>query len=145
MRYAYRITEGWAHNLRFLKDGETPLPEEKIVNGDDLPDINSLHEPGYLLKQKLQVATDAIQNVMDRKAREYGYDNVHTASSYADSDDPTFRREGRSFKKWRESVWIYARSVRDEVLAGKPPFEMLDQFLASAPKFALINDEEVAE
>lgn len=145
MRYAYTITDGQAHDLRFVGDKYTPQPGEIVVNGDILPDIATLHEPSYLLQMTMQEATDAIQNVMDGQAQAYGYDNVHTASSYADSDDPTFRQEGRSFKKWRESVWIYARSVRDEALAGNPPFSTIEQFLTAAPAFALIEDEEVSE
>ena len=140
MKYAYTVTDGQAHDLRFVGDSYTPQQGEKVVNGDVLPDIERLHEPSYLLRLQLQNATNALQETMDSKAREYGYDNVHTASSYADSDDPTFRTEGRSFKKWRESAWIYARSVRDEVLSGNPPFSTIEQFLESAPAFGLIEE-----
>jgi hypothetical protein len=140
MRYVYTITNGQAHDLHFVDDSYIPQAGEIVVNGDLLPDESTLHEPSYLLQLQLKQATDAMQEVMDAKAREYGYDNVHTASSYADSEDPVFKQEGQSFRKWREAVWVYARSVRDEVLAGSPPFTTIEQFLAAAPVFELIEE-----
>lgn len=41
----YKLTDGWAHDLRFEKSGYKLASGEKSLTGDVLPDINTLHSP----------------------------------------------------------------------------------------------------
>lgn len=141
MRYAYTITDGQAHDLRFVGDKYTPQPGEIVVNGDILPDISTLHDASYTLQLQMKAAIDALQEIMDKQAQAYGYDNVFTAVSYTESTDPTFRKEGLSFLAWRDAMWIYGRTIREKVLLGEPPFASVDEFVASAPAFEIIEEE----
>ena len=70
---------------------------------------------------------------MDTKAQERGYDNIHTACSYANSTDEVFQAEGIACLAWRDSVWRKCYSLLDEVKAGKRAIPTLEEVIAELP------------
>lgn len=65
-RYAYQITEGQAHDLRFVADDYTPVTGETAVDGDVLPDIETLHEASYIAAREGEALKVEAQEVLDR-------------------------------------------------------------------------------
>lgn len=63
-------------------------------------------EPPKTQEQLLEEIEEAVQNMLDNKARALGYDSIHTAVTYA--DEPLidkFYREGKALRAWRSAVW----------------------------------------
>lgn len=47
-----------------------------------------------------------VSQLMDSVAREYGYDSILTACTYATSTVPKFQVEGQAFVQYRDAVWV---------------------------------------
>lgn len=80
-----------------------------------------------------KMITDGVQAYMDQKAQERGYDNIHTACSYANSTDEVFKAEGTACLAWRDSVWRKCYNILDEVKAGTRPIPTLEEVIAELP------------
>lgn len=81
-----------------------------------------------------KMLTDGVQNYMDTAAQTRGYDNIHTACSYANSTDEIFKAEGTACLAWRDSVWRTCYNILDEVKAGTRPIPTLEEVIAELPK-----------
>lgn len=105
----------------------------KIVEKDDYYEVVEIpvHIPTAEEIQKM--LTDGVQNYMDTKAQERGYDNIHTACSYANSTDEIFKAEGTACLAWRDSVWRKCYNILDEVKAGKRAIPTLEEVIAELP------------
>lgn len=90
-----------------------------------------VHVPAPEEIQKM--LTDGVQAYMDKKAQERGYDNIHTACSYANSTDVVFKAEGTACLAWRDSVWRKCYNILDEVKAGKRAIPTLEEVIAELP------------
>lgn len=66
MKYAYILTDGQAHDLRFVADDYTPASGETVVDGDVLPDIETLHETSYIAARTAAALKVAAQEALDR-------------------------------------------------------------------------------
>lgn len=77
--------------------------------------------------------TGIVQSYMDEKAQERGYDNIHTACSYANSTDEVFRAEGQACLAWRDAVWRKCYGILDEVTAGTRPVPTDAEVVAELP------------
>ena len=80
-----------------------------------------------------KVLTNAVQAYMDTIAQTRGYDNIHTACSYANSTDETFKAEGTACLAWRDSVWRKCYTILDEVKAGTREIPTLEEVIAEFP------------
>jgi hypothetical protein len=65
MKYAYILTDGQAHDLRFVGDGYTPVSGETVADGDILPDIETLHEASYIAARAAAALKVAAQEALD--------------------------------------------------------------------------------
>ena len=74
--------------------------------------------------------TDAVQNWMDRRAQERGYDNIASACSYIQSTDDVFQAEAEVCVAWRDRVWRYCYNVLDDVMAGRRSIPTVEGLLA---------------
>lgn len=61
---------------------------------------------------------NAVQMHMDAVAQAHGYDNIHTASTYAGDTHPIYGEEGRIAKAWRSACWDYCLRLLADVRAG---------------------------
>ena len=84
-------------------------------------------------KEIQKMLTDGVQAYMDAKVQERGYDNIHTACSYANSTDEVFKMEGTACLAWRDSVWRKCYNILAEVKAGTRPIPTLEEVIAELP------------
>lgn len=83
------------------------------------------------LEQGLQ---DIVQRELDRVAQSRGYDNIFTATTYAEEASvPVFQAEGRALRAWRSKVWALCYELLAEVQAGQRPAPTADELLALLP------------
>lgn len=97
--------------------------------------------PGYAVKaqERLQrKLVAAVQKHMDEAARARGYDNIFSASTYADeSAVPKFQTEGQAYREWRSLVWAYCYAQMDAVLAGERATPTTAELIAELPALVL--------
>jgi len=78
----------------------------------------------------------AIQDVLDSKSIEMGYDNIFTAVTYADeSGVAKFQQEGQALRKWRSLAWEYAYDVLGQVEQGIITIPTVEDFVAGMPAY----------
>lgn len=81
--------------------------------------------------------TPGVTELLESKAKEYGYDNIVSACSYATSTVPKFLAEGRAFSEWRDLCWTLVFGITDtsktpdEVMGSLPVFEDILNSLAA--------------
>ena len=81
--------------------------------------------------------TQAVQAMLDDKARAFGYDDIKSAVTYAEEPAvPKFQAEGRAFRAWRSVVWAACYEFQAAVLAGGDLLSISD-FLSTLPEFSL--------
>lgn len=121
----------------------SPLPETLVANGykeyiagsidttmEKTCDVKSHYEESskkivqvyeYTINQvKAQkYFTDVIQQYMDDKVAELGYDNVFTCISYINSTNPKFKAEAQSVLEWRDAVWAKGFELLDSVTSSE--------------------------
>lgn len=81
-----------------------------------------------------QNMTDFVQNYMDSVVHERGYDNIHTAVTYSNSTDETFRNEGLAALAWRDAVWRTCYNLLDQIKAGEREIPSTDELLEILPR-----------
>lgn len=77
------------------------------------PEAEPTHE------EKVAQYTAAVQAYMDETVRQRGYDNIHTACTYASSTDETFAKEGAACLVWRDRVWRKCYEILAQIEAGE--------------------------
>lgn len=97
-----------------------------------------LSPPSPTPQQIIETMHQGIQAHMDAAAREYGYDDIKAAVTYADEPAvPKFQAEGRAFRAWRSLVWAHAYGVLDAVQAGDREQPTADELLAELPELVI--------
>lgn len=74
----------------------------------------------------------AIQNLLDRKAQENGYDSILSACSYAGYDNP-FRAEGEAYGIWRANCWAYCYEQLSLISNGSRLVPSIEEFMMELP------------
>jgi hypothetical protein len=101
----------------------------KYYNQDGTPNTEKILQEDT--KNLLESIESSIQDMLDKKAQELGYDNIVSACSYAGYDNK-FQVEAISLGKWRSNVWDKAYELQnsmtevptiEEVLSQLPSFE----------------------
>ena len=101
-------------------------------------------EPIELVNKRIQKQlTDAVQSVLDSKARELNYDSCLSVCSYVDTGVAKFDAEGRAFRKWRSKVWEKGYEILDEVQEGKREIPTEEELLAELPELHIEYTEQV--
>ncbi|MDQ0454668.1 hypothetical protein [Rhizobium paknamense] len=86
-----------------------------------------------VLKRRYQLA---IQEMMNAKARERGYDSMTTAVTYSGDKNATFAAEAAALKDWRSDVWVYSLAELEKVIAKQRPIPTIADFLTELPAFS---------
>lgn len=92
-----------------------------ITNEGDIVKVPFPPAPEPTLQEVLKSYEAGVQAHMNSIARQYGYDDVYTAISYA--TEPIvqkFQTEGLAFREWRSLVWAYCIQVQEDCLAEPP-------------------------
>jgi len=118
---------------------QDPTFEYELHEESDWPDIKpcdqsdkDAHEEQQLMDQ----ASAILESTLDNKAKEYGYDNIKTAVTYA--DEPIvekFQLEGIEFRKWRSLVYAYGYEQLARIESGESI--TLEEFEAGIPSINL--------
>jgi hypothetical protein len=84
---------------------------------------------------EIAILAGRVQAVLDGRAKEFGYDNIFTAVTYADEPIvPKFQDEGKAFRKWRSLVWAACYALLGEVQQGLRPVPTESELFAVLPE-----------
>lgn len=78
-----------------------------------------------------------VQEHLDARARERGYDGILSAASYATSVNPRFGPEGAAYRDWRDAVWSHCYQVLADVQASARPVPTEAELIAELPALVL--------
>lgn len=100
----HEIEEGFEH---LLPSGTVEITEQEAAE--------LLAPPPPTAEEYIQQVSGAVQNVLDAEAQSLGYDNIHTAVTYAaETAVAKFSTDGKSFRKWRSLVWAYCYAALEQ-------------------------------
>lgn len=68
------------------------------------------------------------QSLLDTTAKDWGYDSLVAAASYANSTNPQFKAEAEALIAWRDILWSKAYTME----TGKMP-KSVNDFVANLP------------
>lgn len=97
-------------------------------------EVNLHKNPPKTLEQQQSEISNAIQSMLDTKARELRYDNILSARSYAGYPNP-YQTEAQSLAVWASDCWVKAGQIEAEVLAGTRALPKAEEALAEMPKY----------
>lgn len=111
----------YAEYLSWLEQGNVPEPD-----------------PYFSISVVVRNCVARIQEHMDSVARQYGYDDIATAVTYAEEPAvPKFQAEGKAFRAWRSITWSMAYAYMAEVEAGTKPLCTPEEAVAMVPPLEL--------
>lgn len=90
--------------------------------------------PADIAAETQRAFVAAVQNHLDAAARQYGYDDIKSAVTYAEEPAvPKFQAEGKAFRAWRSLTWAACYAILADVLAGTRSVPTADELLAELP------------
>ena len=142
MKYAKIINEqnqcevGIGTNADFYKSiGMEEMEVEQAYDGQWYVKGYAPEKPAPTVEEIQKMLTDGVQAFMDSTAQTRGYDNIHTACSYAYSTDAIFAKEGKACLEWRDKVWRTCYDILAQVIGGLREVPTLEEVLAELPAF----------
>lgn len=79
-----------------------------------------------------KACADAIQNMLDEKAMEFDYDNIHTSNGWL-GEMP----ECATLKAWGGECWRKSKAIRDAILSGNRAMPTsVEEFMTDIPTYA---------
>src|SRR5690242_8980331 len=81
-------------------------------------DITGAWPPAPTTAQVIAQGELALQNALDAVAQSWGYDNLISAASYANSTVPQFKAEAEVLISWRDQTWLWGGTQRAMIEAG---------------------------
>ena len=107
----------------------------KRIGADEGGNPVAIDPPAPTYEQIVVGLTAAIQAHLDATAKQYGYDDMKTAVTYADEPFiPKFQMEGQALRKWRSHVWAVAYTELDKRQEGDP-IPTGEELIALLPPF----------
>jgi len=80
-------------------------------------------------------AIDGVQAILDAKAKELGFDTIHTAAVWTISKNPARKARADALVTWGDAVWDFAEAEWEKQEAGNPTYTEIEAFIAALPKF----------
>lgn len=109
-----------------LQDG---CAEEKLE--DDNVEVLAFQNPIGIIDYE-----NAIQNLVDRTARDKQFRDGVTLASYTASTKPKWAAEAQAFVAWRDNVWSYSYHQLEQVQSGAIPQPSVEEFLQQIARIA---------
>lgn len=107
----------------------------KLTSSEYEEIVGSVYIEAPLTEEQIQAhLTQVVQNYMDKTVQTRGYDNIHTACTYANSTDETFKAEGTACVVWRDAVWRKCYDILAEVKAGTREIPTEEELISELPK-----------
>lgn len=91
----------------------------------------SINQEKLALTRSVEIS-NAIQNMIDDKAKEYRYDNINSTAKYLRSNSP-FYNEVVALNNWCDACWIKSEEIEKDVLAGARAMPTVEEVLAEMP------------
>lgn len=102
----------------FLEVIANPAPD-KIRDHDEEGRPVLIDPPVSVHSILVQEVVAEVQRALNAKAKNFGYDDIRTAVTYADEPSvPKFQQEGIAFRAWRSACWEYCHAQLDAVEKG---------------------------
>lgn len=109
----------------------------RIIVSDEYGYPEAIDPPGPTYEQIVVGLTAAIQAHLDATARQFGYDDIKSAVTYADEPAvPKFQQEGQALRAWRSLVWEVAFAELALYQEGAP-IPTGEQLIEKLPAFIL--------
>lgn len=118
-----------------IEEGQEFIVQHDWIVMSDAEVSAFLNPPKTIDQLKIEIMA-AIQNFLDLKAAQKGYDNIVSACSYAGYPNP-FQAEAIAFGTWRANIWAYAYQELAKVEAGTRTIPTKDEFIAELPTLTL--------
>jgi len=77
--------------------------------------------------------SNELERRLDEFARTREYKNIESAISYAVSSVPSFAAEGKRALHLRDTTWLQAIKIYDDVVAGRRPAPTFAELVAELP------------
>lgn len=107
----------------------------KLTSSEYEEIVGSAYIEALLTEEQIQAhLTQVVQNYMDTTVQTRGYDNIHTACTYANSTDETFKAEGTACVVWRDAVWRKCYDILAEVKSGTRAVPTAEELISELPK-----------
>lgn len=107
-------------------------------NGSMYLEGEELEEPQERVQARIQKQlTDAVQRVLDNKARELNYDSCLSVCSYINTKIAKFDSEGEAFRVWRSAVWAKGYEILELVKSGKMAIPSEEELIAMLPELVI--------
>ncbi len=132
----YYIDEKTKEIFAYEKDGS----QDKFIKDDLIPisdeDLAELRKPSpeEIIKEQQTAFNNAIQTHLDTKAKEFRYDNMMSARSYAGYTNP-FQAEAKKLAIWASNCWVKAGEIESAVQGGDRDMPSIDEVLAELPVY----------
>jgi hypothetical protein len=108
------------------------IPEDLVQMTQEEVDLHL--NPELTIPQKIQLIQSEIQKHMDEVARNYGYDDIKSAVTYAEEPSVLkFQDEGKAFRAWRSLVWAKAYELVGEFESGLRTTMTTEEVLLELP------------
>ncbi len=98
----------------------------KIVNNEIVVDEDAEN------KIIAKMYEEEVEQHLNNKAKEHGYDNIDTACSYASVENP-FQEESKLFVAWRGNVWACCYQILNEVKEKKREVPSINELINELP------------
>lgn len=101
----------------------------KIIQADGNGFPISIDRPVLTVEQTIGAISSSIKLSIDAVAKKWGYDNIVSAASYANSSNKQYSADAAALISWRDAVWVWATQLFPSVVAGQSP----DEFMKNMP------------
>ena len=126
----YETLEGYHINI-LDRTGEFEIADEYKISPATPHRKFSISDTVYMeTKQKL--TTDGIQNMIEKKCKEYGFESSYSIGKYIGFDNP-YREAAETLASWIAACWEKAEVIKQEALAGERPIPTVKEVLAEMP------------
>lgn len=141
--YTQFLTEEELKEYGYLKVIYEDYPKDidefkKVVVSKEIKDdayVVSYKIVDKTLEELTALFKEKIQELLDTKAREKGYDDILSACSYAGYENE-FKAEGEAFGIWRAKVWKYGYALLEAISKGEKALpKSFEELMKELPKF----------
>lgn len=115
--------------LSFWNVPNIPQPTDQEILSLENNDL----ELAFNLKNCFDEGFEYIKNLLNQAAKSKGYDNAISISSYANSTNPQWENEAKTFISWRDQVFSYAIDIKNKASSGDIPIPTLEKFISNLP------------
>ena len=127
------------------------LPPVKIkgrwLQNHELIDLSKVEKAALkeeYVNKYIKSIIDRLMDHMEKKANELGYGNSKISGylsicSYNNSTNAKYRKEARSFERWRDNIWTKCEEIKLDVLNGLIEMPDYETLLTLLPEFELIE------